>query len=808
VTVQDLRPNSQDTSAFYLGNIYEVLADPNITRASTPSPIAKPPPFSPPRYAVWVNSLWFLSFVLSLIGALSALARQQWVRRYIKLTQPARCSPEKRARARAFYADYLSSLGVTYFVEFPTQLLHGSLILFFCGLGVFLFNTNHAVFSAVIWAIVYFSLWYVRTLVDYRVKPRLSLERDGNIILERSWKIDVGILRWSIGALGNDHALEFFFKAIPGFLNSKLVKQFGEDFPEDLLNRFWNTLNGFLSRTLSSDLVAESVKSRLDIGMSAMRVINRTRSSSSPCNIIIEGWDQAPPIAEQVPGQLLTYCTGDHGHTAHYAQCIVAKILASGPERDDRWIQFATGAFGLSERDLRDCFDHGNDSLSLAIFVHLLRQSIRYRFYDLDALMAFSNLDIRNTLPRLQHDFCTLWNKMVQEARNRGSYTTPVRVLKRIRRLYIALHQGTDAAPTAFSASTDTLHGRLSSPITFIRYIAQGTGASIDYRNHILWQSSSYPSCDIASHRPDPTAHLHIANSSAVSIFAQPGGSPDTSPYPSPHYGSIVPQQAEEINIITGSPLPPNPTITTEIGGASHAPMATPHVKQVHSSPRPLATDPSRSGGVAAALQDISPAGPLSHSMESNIQGTAVPCTVPYVGQTSATEPIPVLAPASPPTLAPTSDTPVLSKPLTSRDAGATTTSKSLLPASTVVRFSDPASPPPPRVPPSPNLESLALHGTATPSRQTGNATPLHLRSRGLTNTSHSHVSSLVTSGSDSQVSTKAEHPVRISIPVTRTLQFKIAALPRLNQTALLAHDIVEDALPLEDWVRHDLDKL
>ncbi|KAH9987827.1 hypothetical protein BJV77DRAFT_1070393 [Russula vinacea] len=43
VTVQDLRPNSQDTSAFYLGNIYEVLADPNVTRAPTPSPIAKPP---------------------------------------------------------------------------------------------------------------------------------------------------------------------------------------------------------------------------------------------------------------------------------------------------------------------------------------------------------------------------------------------------------------------------------------------------------------------------------------------------------------------------------------------------------------------------------------------------------------------------------------------------------------------------------------------------------------------------------------------------------------------------------------------
>ncbi|KAH9987806.1 hypothetical protein BJV77DRAFT_770288 [Russula vinacea] len=71
LTVPDLRPNSQDTSAFYLANIYGVLADPNATRASIPPP-ASPPPFSPPRYTVWVNTLWFLSLVMSLSCALWA----------------------------------------------------------------------------------------------------------------------------------------------------------------------------------------------------------------------------------------------------------------------------------------------------------------------------------------------------------------------------------------------------------------------------------------------------------------------------------------------------------------------------------------------------------------------------------------------------------------------------------------------------------------------------------------------------------------------------------------------------------------
>ena len=59
MTVQDLTPNSQDTSAFYLGSIYEVLADPKVARASVSSP-ALPPPFSPPRNQAGIESGGFL----------------------------------------------------------------------------------------------------------------------------------------------------------------------------------------------------------------------------------------------------------------------------------------------------------------------------------------------------------------------------------------------------------------------------------------------------------------------------------------------------------------------------------------------------------------------------------------------------------------------------------------------------------------------------------------------------------------------------------------------------------------------------
>ncbi|KAH9978282.1 hypothetical protein BJV74DRAFT_888331 [Russula compacta] len=132
VSIQDLIPNSQDTSAFYLEKIFEQLYL-NATPSSIPSNIPRPPPFSPPTYAIWVNSLWFLSLVISLNAALLATSLQQWARRYVRITQPPRCSPEKRARMRAFFADGAEKLHIPWAVEGLPALLHLSLFLFFSG---------------------------------------------------------------------------------------------------------------------------------------------------------------------------------------------------------------------------------------------------------------------------------------------------------------------------------------------------------------------------------------------------------------------------------------------------------------------------------------------------------------------------------------------------------------------------------------------------------------------------------------------------------------------------------------------------
>lgn len=133
----------------------------------------------------------------------------------------------------------------------------------------------------------------------------------------------------------------------------------------------------------------------------------------------------------------------------------------------------------------------------------------------------------------------------------------------------------------------------------------------------------------------------------------------------------------------------------------------TPLSNPVRSSPRPA--DASPLGGVATAMQDIT--------------SSAVP------------KPVPARASSSPP--APPSDTAILNYPLTSRDAVSTSTSNYLLPASSVVGFSIPASPPLSRVQPLPNAEPLPFISSTTPSvpsHLTGNVTLPHQRARGLVN--------------------------------------------------------------------------
>jgi Family of unknown function (DUF6535) len=558
VSVQDLKPNSQDSSAFYLANIYQLLADPNVSRESILASPVQPPPFSPSKSAIWVNSLWFLSLVISLTCALLATLLQQWARRYVTITQPPRYSPHKRAPIRAFFANGVEKFHLPWSVEALPALLHLSLFLFFIGLAIYLFNINHAVFSAVVWWVglaggVYgcitlmpifwhdspyyaplsSSAWFFYAGIQYAVSKIVLLLRDHGfrfipylpwyIYRERfygglmktvqetgsilSAEMNSRILTWTIQALDEDKELEQFFEAIPGFCGSNVVDGFQLI---QVFNEVDSTLSSaflrFLYRTLTSSLILEEDKKRRVITcVKAANTAHLFRSSMGIVGVIFEiGVDFVLRSVEIVQS---LKSSGDQDPSL-CTRGIIAGVIASVPdsERDDRWMALTKDQLDVSEEVLRYYLAHG-DSVLLANLIHITRSLFRSCLEDISMayglmciLRHISKLDIRNTLPAVQHDFCSLWNEITRETHNRPEYILICYyILPHIRHLYIALHQGTDAAPTAFDASTDDGDVALHNPL-------------------------SYPLCNIPGHRShssaDETTH-------PLKITSTPSNPPD-----------------------------------------------------------------------------------------------------------------------------------------------------------------------------------------------------------------------------------------------------------------------------------------
>ncbi|KAF8479035.1 hypothetical protein DFH94DRAFT_854127, partial [Russula ochroleuca] len=173
VSIPDLKPNSQDSSSFYLKNIYQlqVFGNPNISHPSIPSTLAKPPAFSPPAYAIWVNSLWFLSLALSLSCAMQATMNRKGAAHYFEITRLPWDTTVTRARIRAFFAKGHPGPYTIWGTGDYDGFLHFSVFLFITGGLIYLFNINHTVFYAVVCWVGYMAIPYAYATVEVFFKP-------------------------------------------------------------------------------------------------------------------------------------------------------------------------------------------------------------------------------------------------------------------------------------------------------------------------------------------------------------------------------------------------------------------------------------------------------------------------------------------------------------------------------------------------------------------------------------------------------------------------------------------------------------
>jgi hypothetical protein len=87
-------------------------------------------------------------------------------------------------------------------------------------------------------------------------------------------------------------------------------------------------------------------------------------------------------------------------------------------------------------------------------------------------LESLRKVDINRTSPKLQHEFCGLWNQIVDLAQN-DERPHIVRVslasLKNIHKLYVGLHNGTSASQAAFLSAADDDDQILDDPNSYCR---------------------------------------------------------------------------------------------------------------------------------------------------------------------------------------------------------------------------------------------------------------------------------------------------------------------------------------------------
>ncbi len=477
MSIQDVRPSSQDTSNFYLANIYQTLADPNRSNTSTSLP-PSPPPFTPPNHAIWVNSLWFLSLVISITCALLATLLQQWARRYLKVTQP-RYSLHKRARIRAFFYEGIGKALLPWTVEALPALLHVSVFLFLAGLVVFLRNVDLTIFKVVLswvgictalygcisvipifrhdspyytpllllaWHIVtgilYITFRFLRWLTAdspscFSVFDRCDdlktyyhdlfvhgMEKRAEKTAQKSpSEIDSGALMWTLDSLDEDQELERFFSGLPDFRSSKVV---GDPLPtlaEEQKDNLLKALIGFLERTFSLDLLTESARCRriTIFRKSFDPVYFSTPASVFILDFLLSRCQYGGPIVAEIAKCMAGWANPWDDDNNLAVRAAVCSFIARVRERDDSWFILASKELGLTEPVLRDYAARG-DSLSLVVLNHIIRQEFSHFDHPSWPTVAISELlggaskfNAQDTSPELRHEFCSLWNQIVLE---------------------------------------------------------------------------------------------------------------------------------------------------------------------------------------------------------------------------------------------------------------------------------------------------------------------------------------------------------------------------------------------------------
>ena len=481
----------------------------------------------------------------------------------------------------------VSNLNFVLATDAVPAMLHLSVFLFFAGLLILLRHISHTVFNAVagwvtlcvvIYAYITFlplfrsqtphyspisSLtWqfyadilyplfnflsplkvkrWIRKLGFHRPAARLSKrveEKVEKIVLDKSPKLDASILESLLFTLGEDGAREKFLEAIPGFYDSPLVH--AHDVKKNLsptfFTNFRRTVNQFVDQTLTSDSVSEVVRSRhLLTCLKATETVLGPRAGMSITDKIIRSgnWNEMPPSPE-VGHILRRWCNSTDSSIALIGNCIIARVIASVEKRDDTWMALARSQLGVTEEVFKVYLEHG-DSVLLANLIETTRLFIKQGLQFQGALHSIAGFNVIGTLPELQHDFCALWNELVEKSKQCGNCWF---ILDEICHVHAALHP---TVPTTAAANDNLLLGPSYALCT-------------DRQSHPPHHPPSVSRQGVAVATSPPSSHLGAPRLSLPlqrdEISTHPHSASDTTSFPGP----LTPLRALPVKIRTHVP--------------------------------------------------------------------------------------------------------------------------------------------------------------------------------------------------------------------------------------------------------------
>lgn len=480
--------------------------------------------------------LWFASLVESLSTAVFATLIQEWVRRYLVLTQPL-YSSHKNARIRAFLILRGSLATFQRTVNYLHGILHQSIFPFLIGLITLTSGGGPFIFVVVILYITLPVLLYLRfswtpvfhphslfstPLSGFLLSLRtigLSLfraisrrggidgtRRDANAPAEVAWltwahtvseieqlaethssTLDTWAISWLLLSLSREQEMEQFLAGIPSFYKSTRVENPTEVLRESNTNQLPKAIVGFIDHSLTFGLVPDTTRRRrISVSLKAIQadsyLLQRTFYHAL-------GFIESA-VFTSVDFVLLAdqYINDDDPYIRFLARCIIAVAInrLGDCHADELWAGIVQRGLNWSESSFAE-YREQRDSIQLRNLIQLARElnavhpgcddpSTRTIFGY--TLCAARQLKVEKAALELQHEFCDLWNWLValDVPRQRPvDRSNAIFTLSLIRNIYVTLHQGTTSRSFALAACTDDL-------------------------DPVLQKASSYPHCTVSSH--------------------------------------------------------------------------------------------------------------------------------------------------------------------------------------------------------------------------------------------------------------------------------------------------------------------